>query len=394
MFIQASRKAWLAGSLLAAVGVLYVCCMLVLKSVTVLAEQELGAFPFKSEDWLRYLVSSQFEGQDRETIMLTGPSTVRENLLYEQFESAFPDYSIFQGGISLGVLEDVNTALYYIEKVHGNEALPAIIVLGISPRFIANIPDERPFNGGIDRYSPHLKTVQGEAGVELAPKSLRESVIARLRFNYYKEPERMRVAFLAVLNYWLSGDVLNTGTGQLSAKFDRLDQWFKQPLGKQLVNGTRFRRAMEYDFSAVLAWLISPYKYRLDPAVEAETLVEWANAEDSWWKQVYSWDPQTTRDETRAVLVRTRDFAATHDIRLLVVNLPERDISRRKFDAANYRRYLELVSDVVGADNFVDLREYLQGDEFYDLEHTVYPGSLRLTNKVIEILRDYMATTG
>ncbi len=117
LFTRDFRKAYLALSAVLAAGVLYACIVSSLLAVASWAERDLGAFPFKKEDWLRYLVPSRFGLGNRGSILLTGPSTVRENFRYERFAEAFPDYSIWQGGISLGTIEDVTASLEYVEKV-------------------------------------------------------------------------------------------------------------------------------------------------------------------------------------------------------------------------------------------------------------------------------------
>lgn len=364
---------------------------MLLDKVSTWAEQELGAFPFQQEDWLRYITPSQFTRKNRDMIMLAGPSTVRENLLYEQFTAAFPNNIIYQGGISLGTLDDVNAALDYIEGVHGSDSLPKTIVLGISPRFIANIPENRPFKEGIDRYSPDFNTIQGNTGIDLEPKGFVGSVIARLRFLHYKKPEQYRTALLAVLNYSLSGvktsDAILVGTAEKTFLQRQSDRLFKHPVIKRLIANTKFKRALDYDFTEVLAWIISPYKYRLDPPAKQEELVEWSNNPDSWWRLVYTWNPMDMESQTRTRLKRLTDFVETHGIRLLVINMPERDISRANYNDENYRAYISIITDVVGDVRFLDLRDFLEQDEFYDLEHSVYPGSLRLTNEVISNLR-------
>lgn len=390
MFTQDSRKPTLVISVLFISCCLYAGNLVLLNRASIWAEQELGAFPFQQEDWLRYITPSQFTRKNRDRIMLTGPSTVRENLLYEQFTAAFPEHVIYQGGISLGTIDDVNAALDYIEGVHGTDSLPRIIVLGISPRFIANIPEERPFRKGIDRYSPYFNTIQGNAGIDLEPKGFFESVVARLRFFQYKKPEQYRTALLAVLSYSLSGVKIGDAIpGMVEKTFlqRQSDRLFKHPVIKHLIANTRFKRALDHDFTEVLAWMISPYKYRLDPPAKQESLVEWSNSPDSWWRLVYTWNPVDTEQQARTRLKRLTEFVDTHGIRLLVINMPERDISRANYHDENYRAYISIIVEAVGDERFLDLSDFLEQDEFYDLEHSVYPGSLRLTNEVIRNIK-------
>lgn len=394
MFTQDSRKPALVISAIFVCCCLYVGNLVLLDKVSIWAEQELGAFPFQQEDWLRYITPSQFTRKNRDGIMLAGPSTVRENFLYEQFTAAFPNNVIYQGGISLGTIDDVNAALAYIEGVHGSDSLPQTIVLGVSPRFIANIPEKRPFKKGIDRYSPYFNTIQGNAGIDLEPKGFVGSVVARLRFLHYKKPEQYRTALLAVLNYSLSGvkisDATPVNTVEKTFLQRQCDRLFKHPVIKRLIANTQFKRALNYDFTEVLAWIISPYKYRLDPPAKQEELIEWSNNPDSWWRLVYTWNPMDTGPQTRTRLKRLTDFVDTHGIRLLVINMPERDISRANYNDENYRAYISIIINAVGDERFLDLRDFLEQDEFYDLEHSVYPGSLRLTNEVISNLRGFL----
>ena len=92
MFTRDSSKPLLTLSAVLTAGLLYGCIVLALLGLSRWAEQDLDAYPFKQEDWLRYLLPSRFVQQDRDRIMLAGPSTVRENLLYKRFEEEFPEY--------------------------------------------------------------------------------------------------------------------------------------------------------------------------------------------------------------------------------------------------------------------------------------------------------------
>jgi hypothetical protein len=77
----------------------------------------------------------------------------------------------------------------------------------------------------------------------------------------------------------------------------------------------------------------------------------------------------------------------SHQIELYVVNLPEREVSRRRYDERSYSRYLELVRTTLGDTAFLDLRDALPDDEFHDLEHATLEGSLRVTNDAIAFVR-------
>src|SRR5690606_23898714 len=113
------------------------------------AESSGQLYPYKSEDWLRYHVAGLWTANGRPLMLITGPSTARENLLVERFQEAFPSHRVVQGGLSLGTLGDVVTSLDYLERVYGPRMVPRAIVIGISPRFLAEIPRDRPFAQGI-----------------------------------------------------------------------------------------------------------------------------------------------------------------------------------------------------------------------------------------------------
>jgi len=388
LFTRDSRKAFSAISAIVSAAVLYACIVIALQMFSTWAERDLHAFPFKQEDWLRYLVSSGFEANDRKTIMLTGPSTVRENFRYERFEAAFPNYHIFQGGISLGTLEDVTAALEYMEKVYGPSALPEILVLGISPRVVANIPDNRPFALGLNRYSPYFFAIQGASRIVLRYKSVLEGLLARTRFIAQKEPERFRTAFLAVANYWLwENDSAQSSESTLGRAMNWLFKTY--PVDVFLRASGQWQKARGFHFTEIIRWLISPYKYSLNPPHRIPLIPreKFKPDPDSFWGAVYSWNPKKSEAETRARLRYFADLVKRHAIRTLVVNMPERNASRIIFYERNYDAYLDIVSDELNGIDFINLREFSETDEFYDLEHTTPAGSARLSDEIIRLMK-------
>jgi hypothetical protein len=373
---------------LCSVGILGALMHHGLNSLATWAERDLDAYPFMQEDWLRYLIPTKFVQKNTSKILLTGPSTVRENLLYERFEEEFPEHSVIQGGISLGTIDDVTAALQYIRRVYGDDALPRIVVLGVSPRFIANIPENRALKGGIDRYSPYFSTVQNDAGLVLVPKNPAETLISRYRFLAHKQPDRFRTAIIALGSHLIAGDLFSQRNGDRKTTIQKiLNRLFKRPEIGRIIGNTRFKRALDYDFTEVLAWMTSPYKYRLNPPVNINGLIGWMDEKNSWWQDVHAWNPHATIQATTASLERFNLEITENDIDLFVVNMPERDVSRIRYDRENYAAYLELVRNTLGNAHFLDLQDFLQTAEFHDLEHSIYTGSLRLTDKVISNMK-------
>ena len=398
MFIQVSKKLKLVVTTLATVGALWISILLTLDSIASYAEKSHNSFPFKQEDWLRYLLPSKFAVVEKEKprILLTGSSTVRENLRYELFKKKLPEYTILQGGISLGAMEDALAGFLYIKETYGEDKLPQIVVLGTHPRFISNIPEERPFRDGINNYSPYYSINKDNNRIKLIQKGTAKSLLSRVLYYKRKQPKRFRTAMLAILNSWLSGTGFLVQEGKPKRPQQKLaDTMFKLPLAKKIIGSTQFKRALNFDFSEVLAWLPSPYKYQLDYPAKTSGLLGWMNEEGSWWSRVHSWQPGKNGPGPEIILNQFAELLLEHNIKLLVVNMPERDISRNKFNPDSYKAYLNFVESTFAKrystrpDDFmfVNLQEFLSTDEFHDLQHTAYKGSMRLSNEVIRILK-------
>ena len=362
---------------------MFVLVNLALTSLSVWAERDVGAHPFKSEDWLRYLLPSRLSSSSESRILLAGPSTVRENLRFEQFETAFPDYEIFQGGISAGTIEDTLTAVQYLELTRDQAVLPEIIVLGVSPRFIAGYPLKRSFRIGIDLYSPHYQVVELDGDFELVAKGPIERLNSTILFFSRKQPERYRTALFATAYHWLSR------SPHVSAPLERM--WASK-FGAVVSRARAGDHKENISFLDRLEHRISPYKYtffepktytRPDTPTK-QNVTDAANADSStvsWWPLVYNWDAASAASGSRR-LAELVAFTDRNDIRLLVINMPERGL-RRDLYSDRYQNYLDMVTTTVGEARFVDLREFLTAEEFYDLVHTTTEGSRRLTKEVV-----------
>ena len=307
--------------------------------------------------------------------------------MHERFAAAFPGHTVIQGGISLGTLEDVTASLDYVRRIHGVDALPERLVLGISPRFIANIPDVRPFKLGIDRYSPYVSTRQEIDGIGLVPKSAADSLRARARFLASKEPERFRTALLALAYRAMAGrDAVpgwTTDTSDCAALLAGSRRCTCRPL-PQIVRAAGFGRILDHSLLDLLAWRVSPYKYTFNPPIAYGPD---ADLDKGWWKDVYGWNPLQDWQDAMAHVRKFNALVEACGIDVWVVNLPERDVSRAQFDATNYGAYMSLVGQAFGEERLLDLREFLRPDEFYDREHTLPAGSRRLTDAVIAAMR-------
>lgn len=360
MSIPVSRKPLLAAGAIATLLAVAAVTLSLLFSMAIRAERDLGVFPFKEEDWYRFLLPSQFAPRDRPVVMLAGPSQVRENLRIEELRAAFPDHHVYQGALSLGTVEDVEIALRFVETAYGKEALPDFLVIGTSARFIANLPLDRPFASVINSYSPWI-VAAGPAGVEIAPKPFPAAVVARLKF-LGKQPAR----FEAALRGWLhrfAQDFADWGPGA-------------EILGATGLGGFWERRLTALELPT------TPYKFarsarRPDAAIAGDFVDR-----GSFWVEVIRWDAKSQRAAAAKRLGRLMAFLDDRGIGVAVINMPERSLARNTF-AFDYDDYLGAVREAIGGSPFIDLRAFARDDEFHDAEHTLPEGSRRLTEKVI-----------
>jgi hypothetical protein len=344
-------------------------------------ESNTDVYPYRDEDWLRYLLPTLFEHRGDNRIMLVGESAVRENLLYERFNRAFPTMSTFNGGLSLGTVDDTLISLEYIKRAYGREALPRILILGISPRFVANLPENRPFLEALERYSPYFGIEETPSGPRLKPKTPWQAWSSWIRFILLKQQKRYNAALVAIIRDFIT---LREESGQepVHAVHDNLGFLLEKPL--VTIKKAISRSALA---DSVRRWA-SPYKYHHLQPSGLTGLRIWLRDPGSWWRTVHSWNPATSQQMIADRFSRLRDFAANWEITLYVINLPENVESRKLYDAENYHQYLHFVKKSLATVPFLDLREMLTESEFYDVVHATLPGARRVTESVIHFIKD------
>ena len=232
-------------------------------------ESQTEVYPYKDEDWLRYLLAGLFKDRGQNRIMLVGESAVRENLLYEEFNRAFPTMQTFQGGLSLGTINDVLISLEYIKQVYGRGALPQVLVVGISPRFVANLPETRPFMTGFDLYSPYFGVEETPAGPRLKAKTRWQGWSSWLRFVMFKQQKRYLAAVAALARDYLGATQESHQDAEPARK--PLRSLLHEPLVTLNRMAQRGLKKLE-DFVRRAA---SPYKYHHLQPMELEGLRGW-----------------------------------------------------------------------------------------------------------------------
>ena len=363
---------------IAVVVLVYVGVNAVFLTVAARVERQENVYPYKFEDWYRYLLPGLFEHRGAKRIMLVGESAVRENLLYEEFNKAFPTMHTFQGGLSLGTIDDLLISLEYITKVYGRDALPEVLVLGISPRFVANLPETRPFIDVLDGYSPYFSVEKTPTGPRLKPKTLWQRWSSWARFILFKQQQRYLGAVAALTRSYLV----------VTEEPDQEANPRRTPPGSLLqelpVTLKRIAQSALQDF--VHRW-VSPYRYHYSPPIGLEKIRHWLHFPQSWWPQVHRWDPDANQQMVDNRLTRLRELVANEGIALYVINLPETLESRQLYETKNYQAYLSLVRKNLGSMPFIDLRDMLRPEEFYDIVHATVPGAKRVTETVIRFIK-------
>jgi hypothetical protein len=358
LFTPDFRKLRVVAASVGCVLVLYASLNVGLMEFAGWTERRFSSYPWPSEDYLRVLLRSLYENRGEDRILLAGPSEAREDLLYERFDREFPSMRAYQGAQSLGTLDDLLLALEYIEKVHGRAAVPASLVLGITPRFVANIPPGvSPLAVALNRYSSSYRVESGPLGSRLVPKSWRQSLIARARF-LLKQPSRYLSALGAL------------GERALVAV---------APPGRAAAVTAALRRSV--------ARHASPYKYHHLERMPPDILRGWLQDPSSFWFKVHGWDPSADGHLVRVQLERLRAVARRHGIRLFVVNLPEHRWNREGYRPGRYEAYMSLVRASLDGTPFLDLRELLEPEEFYDVGHATLAGATRVTERVVEFIK-------
>jgi hypothetical protein len=345
-------------------------------------------YPYKWQDWLRYLVPDLWTSHGRPSLMLTGPSTARENFLLEEFAVAFPMFHVAPCAMSLGTFRDVTAGLEYVEREYGPRALPSILVLGISPRFMAEIPAERPFPNALERYARRFgPLVDSGAAFGLSRKPALAGVLDHVRFRLTEQSARYRAALA-----WVTANMIPPGVSEwvrTSLPVRRLAQTGGGRLSELFAEVGPRGLALRY---------ISPYRYQ--PALKAwapGTLKATLDDPDSWWREVFRWDPDRDATAIRARAEALVAWTNQRGIELYVVRLPEHSWLRQRTDPVLAARFDAVVNAAFDPVPVLNLACLLPDEQFLDAEHALLPGARRVSAQVIgyvKAVRQHHAQAG
>lgn len=364
---------------LSAVGIVAAVGLATILSLEVAAsrlEASRQIYPYKWEDWLRYLVPALWPTEGPPGLMLTGPSTARENFLVEEFAGAYPRHRVLPAAMSLGTFRDITAGLEYLESEYGRAALPAVIVLGIAPRFLAEIPRDRPFPEALARYGRHYgPLVDSSAAFGLARKPLLAGMMDHLRFRTSRQSPRYRAVFA-----WGAARLI---PGELSSRLAN-SSVATRLAGPGMGRLLGVQEMARLGPAAFAGRYIAPYRYQpVHFSWEPKALAASLDDSRSWWADVFQWNPDTDAPAIRTRARALAEFARERQIELYVVNLPEHSALRRRTKPAFAARYEELIHSAFDSLPLLDLRCYLPDADFFDAEHATWKGAKDVSARVI-----------
>ena len=333
-------------AVLACVGLMFAGVHAALEGAARFSERYLGAYLWKEEDYLRLFSPANHLGRGSNRLLMYGPSEAREGFLAEEIARATPGLEPYQNSQSIGTLEDGLVVLRYIEGAYGRSAVPDVILLGVTTRFIGNLRTRpSPLWDGINKYSPHFKLADDTHPPTLVPRTFVESLKPRLALLRL-QPDRYRRGLFAIAS--------RTATRLVPSLSAERRSWEPIAASKYFVG----KYASE---SAIRKWLVTPGNY---------------------WDLVHSWEPDRDRARVTRELQMYRDFSAKYGLELYVVNLPELSWNRDLYKPGRYEAYLGIVKDALGPTPFLDLRTFLPDKLFFDDAHPTWEGAIRVSREV------------
>jgi len=383
----ASKKGRLTLSAIAIALAAYGGLALGFDRLAVWAESDFATYPYRSgESSIRWTLASVF-GRSEPTVLLVGPSAIGEDVLYEVLENRL-GVRVLSGGIPNATLDDIYLGMDYIRRAYGPAALPEAVVIGLSPRVVANRPRhfgpepdvdrQRFIIDAIDRYSPLFRVVSTPLGSELQPKSAWERWKARTRFAVGKQQPRSVAALRAAIEAVSGGEAVRIGYQSRIVPFDQ-PAANRLALTRGLEDGLVGWRPAIHD---LLSAVRSPYETMFLTPNSAANIEKQADG----WASIYAWNPLDDDRLLRHQFERLTRLLDEHRIEARVVLLPEHPISRRRYRPDYHARYKRYVEGAFGADRVLDLEDILPEDQYHDQIHATYDGARRITEMIADAL--------
>jgi hypothetical protein len=321
-------------------------------------ETRLGAHLWRYQEWMQLLTPPRYQGRTTPWALIVGPSEAREAFWKDDFEEAFNGRRLVNDAMSFSTFEDTVTQLEYIERVYGDEAIAPLLIVTVTPRFLQNYaPGERPLPILLDQYSPHYaldESVEPQALVEKGPVG------------------------------WLLGHL--RALGHSGIRYRRA-VYATGLAAKARVTGTNVR--VEYQKYGLV-----PSRFYDQLPLDKQQYYDWARTGKNIQRS-FAYFMALRRMDTRAQrpaiirdFARLRRVAERAHARVLVVNMPEGGWARSGFyDPGIHETYMAVLREAIGDLPFLDLRDALPDDAFFDWMHPTRRGGRVLTRKVAETVR-------
>lgn len=355
-------------------------------------ERDRGSYPYiAGEDPMRLLLPSMFGGPGDSTALILGPSAAHEGILYEEVARAFPEKRVLSMGLSTGTMDDNLVALELIEKLHGPDAVPRTLILGVSYRDFANVPrrfgDRRdptayaPLLEVVRRYSP-FSPVAGPHFTSLVEKGVAGKVKAAFTFRLKKQQPRYRTAMAALIGA-IIGDLPLKALDDVP--WPNVEEQ-RDVIGPDNIVATANAIADLGPIDALRAWLTlyrTPYYTAFVTTTPKAKLLE--RMRTRGWRKKQDW----TDDEAFVPeqFGRLQSTCKRLGIRLYVVKLPENPITFPMFPAGTKERYGELLRQNTKGVPFFDQHTALREDEFMDDIHPLHPVARRMSKRIVDFIR-------
>jgi len=303
------------------------------------------AYLWQTEEWLQLFTPTNYRDRGSGRILLTGASEAREGFLPGPFEEALRGVEAYQNSMSAGVIEDVPLLLEYMEGAYGAGAVPDRVVIGVAFRMAMNYlpnPGETPLRDAIDRYSPVYSIDKTSYPRLLVPKGPAASLASRFRLLGHQGARYRRGL-----------------TGALGLVWARLED-----------------RAADAGWRRKLG--LVPSRFYDRPA----------RAKARYWKtptpypRLANVRPLEQAERLRQSFDELRRIADHRGTEFYVVNLPEGPWMEGFYPDGVYAEYDSLLRRSVGDFPFLDLRWFLEQEEFFDWVHPTPAGARRLSDRV------------
>lgn len=320
-------------------------------------ELRLGAHLWRYQEWMQLLTPTRYLGRTHWALVV-GPSEAREAFWLDDFEEEMEGRRLVNDAMSFSTFEDTVTQLEYIERVYGTRAIAPLLIVTVTPRYLQNYaPGERPLPVLLDRYSPNYsldESVEPQALIEKGPVA------------------------------WLLGHMRTLGHSGIRY---RRAVYAVGLAAKARLSGTNVR--VEYQKYGLI-----PSRFYDQLPIDKAQYYEWARTGKdiqrsfAYFMALRRMDTRAQRPAIIRDFARLRRLAGRAGSTVLVVNMPEGGWARSGFyEPGIHETYMTVLHEAIGDLPFLDLRDALPDDAFFDWMHPTRRGGRVLTRRVAEAVR-------